>query len=271
MNIQSRIQIDAIGCEDNLPLLDPAVTDKADFTVQVQFSCPLLTVQAVAVASEHFTPYPLVCDSNSSLSSYSADDCRYTDDDDGGDDDRRSVEYFSFDAATTSSSGDRQQESSSMSYSNKNTKRYAKSRTQQHSYSKLGDVTWLHHAAVKREIYARRTFDDEGQLIEGTEIMEGGRSKHHALSSIEMVEISLSLRDCSLHYNDDTSNGDDCTSTGTGEETSRRLMGSDAVVTPTAEGQQQQQKRSAAGRGSSTIFLIFDEVKEVASCLSCYR
>ena len=85
-----------------------------------------------------------------------------------------------------------------------------------------------------------------------------------------MVEISLSLRDFSLHYNDDASNGDDCTSTGTGEETSRRLMGSDAVVTPTAEGQQQQ-KRSAAGRGSSKIFLIFDEVKELASCLNCYR
>jgi hypothetical protein len=48
-------------------------------------------------------------------------------------------------------------------------------------------------------------------------------------------------------------------------------MGSDAVVTPTAEGQQQQQKRSAAGRGSSKIFLIFDEVKELASCLNCYR
>jgi hypothetical protein len=254
MYIQSRIPIDAIGCEDHLSLLDPAVTDKADVTVQAQFSCPLLTVQAVVS-----TPYPVVCcDSNSSLSSYSADDCRYIDDDD---DDKHSVEYFSF----TSSSDDRQQESSSMSYSNKNTKRYSKSRTQQHSYSKRGDDTWLHHAVVRREIYARGTIDDEGQLIEGV------RSKHHTLSSIEMVEISLSLRDFSLHYNDDASNGDDCTSTGTGEETSRRLMGSDAVVTPTAEGQQQQQKRSAAGRGSSKIFLIFDEVKELASCLNCYR
>lgn len=251
MYIQSRIPIDAIGCEDHLSLLDPAVADKADVT---QFSCPLLTVQAVAS-----TPYPVVCcDSNSSLSSYSADDCRYTDDDD---DDKHSVEYFSF----TSSSEDRQQESSSMSYSNKNTKRYSKSRAQQHSYSKCGDDTWLHHAVVRREIYARGTIDDEGQLIEGV------RSKHHTLSSIEMVEISLSLRDFSLHYNDDASNGDDCTSTGTGEETSRRLMGSDAVVTPTAEGQQQQ-KRSAAGRRSSKIFpLIFDEVKELASCLNCYR
>lgn len=258
MNIQSRIPIDAIGCEDHLSLLDPAATDKAD-----------VTMQAVASEHTHLTPYPIVvCDSNSSLSSYSADDCRYTDDDD---DDRHSVEYFSFEAATTSSSGDRQQESSSMSYSNKNTKRYTKSRTQQHSYSKRGEDTWLHHEVVRREIHARGTIDDEGQLIEGAEIMEGVRSKHHTLSSIEMVEISLSLRDFSLHYNDDASNGDDCTSTGTDEETSRRLIGSDAAVTPTAEGQQQQQKRSAAGRGSSVIFLIFDEVKELASCLNCYR
>jgi len=230
MNIQARIPIDLGGYEGYTVL-----------PLHPDYDSP----SAAAFPCHDDFPYPIVCDSNSSLSSNSADDrCM--------DEDRHSVEYFSFEAAATTSTSVQLMMHATSSTCSSDTQQYCHSRQQRESDRN----TWWHNAISD----CMSEIDGGKKDIAGDIIIEGDR--WHRLSKIEMVEISLSMQDCTNNSLQD--NNDDALST---ERSSER----DGVSKLMDHNDNATAAETAPGRGSRMIFLIIDEVKVVASCLNCYR